>query len=257
MKLETHLPAIALRRYIKSYMVIDCQEEVVNKVLPGTSPALAFRFRGQTNYINGTMKHSLPVSVMSGLRKSVRLINYHKNSSTIIILFQEGGAAAFFTEPLHELFEESVSLDSLLTARQTARIEEILAEAKSNQQRARLLDDFLLSRLSSPKTDDLIISAIHHLQAAKGVLKIKAFAGHFNLSHDAFEKRFRKIVGTSPKQFANIVRMRSIILQKQPAQSFTDMAYDGGYFDQPHFIRDFKVFTGQTPTDFFKSPSYW
>jgi AraC-like DNA-binding protein len=257
MKFEAHLPAVPLTPFIKGYLIIESQEEVVNKVLPGTSLAIAFRFRGQTNYINDQLKDALPVSTISGLRRSVRLINYLKDSSTIVILFKEGGATAFFKEPLHELFEESVSLDNLITASQTVEIEERLAQAKTNGQRVAIIDTFLMSKLSYPKSDNLILNAINQIQAANGIIKIKSLAENFFISHDAFEKRFRKIVGTSPKQFSNIVRMKSIITQKQLSQNFTDMAFGGGYFDQPHFNKDFKLFTGQTPTDFFKSPTFW
>jgi methylphosphotriester-DNA--protein-cysteine methyltransferase len=82
-------------------------------------------------------------------------------------------------------------------------------------------------------------------------------ANNLCISNDAFEKRFRKAIGTSPKQFSSIIRMKSIINQKQPGQTFTDLAISSGYFDQPHFNKDFKLFTGQTPLDFFKAPPAW
>lgn len=257
MKFEAFLPTAPLNPFIKSYLIIESQEELVNKVLPGTSLVVAFRFRGHTNYISDQVKDALPISTISGLRRTVRLINYLKDSSTILVIFKEGGATAFFKEPLHELFEESVSLDNLITASQTSAIEERLAEAKTNGQRVAIIDTFLMSKLSYPKSDNLILNAIRQIQTANGVIKIKSLAENFYLSHDAFEKRFRKMVGTSPKQFSNIVRMKSIITQKQLSQNFTDMAFVGGYFDQPHFNKDFKLFTGQTPTDFFKSPTFW
>ncbi len=90
----------------------------------------------------------------------------------------------------------------------------------------------------------------------KGIVKIKELANSLYISNDVFEKRFRKIVGTTPKQFSSIVRLKSAISQKQQNQSFSDIAFNAGYFDHPHFNKDFKLFTGQTPTDFFKSPSF-
>ncbi|WP_423127129.1 helix-turn-helix domain-containing protein [Gaoshiqia sp. Z1-71] len=63
--------------------------------------------------------------------------------------------------------------------------------------------------------------------------------------------------GATPKRFSSIVRLNSIIRYNQKNQSISDMAFDGGYFDQPHFNKDFKLFTGQTPTDFFRSASFW
>lgn len=257
MNIESHTPTDLLSPFIKTYLIIESQDELINRVLPDTSLALAFRYKGQVNYITGNFLNSLPTSVISGLRTSVRLINYSKDTTTIIILFKEAGAAAFFKEPLHELFEESISLDNFISHRKISIIEEQLAEAQNNNQRIAFVEQFLLSKLSNQGPDKLIYAAIQKIYAAKGIVRIKELAGTLYISHDAFEKRFRKTVGTSPKRFSSIVRMKSIIKQRQQSQTLTDIAFDAGYFDQPHFNKDFKLFTGQTPTDFFKSPLFW
>lgn len=257
MNIEAHIPTELLRPFIKTYLIIESQKELVNRVLPDTSLAIAFKLKGQVNYITDNNANALPISAISGLRKSVRLINYLKDTSTIIILFKEAGATAFFKEPLHELFEESVSLDNFITQQKISIIEEQLAEAKNNNQRVAIIEAFLLSKLYDYNPDKLIINAIQKIHSTNGSVKIKELSETFYISHDAFEKRFRKIVGASPKQFASIIRMKSIINQKKPSQSLTDTAFDAGYFDQPHFNKDFKLFTGQTPTVFFKSPSFW
>ena len=95
----------------------------------------------------------------------------------------------------------------------------------------------------------------HAQGSAKGIIKIKDLADTLYISQDAFEKRFRRVVGTSPKQFSSILRMRSITNIRQQKHTLTKIAFDAGYFDQPHFNKDFRLFTGQTPTDFFKLPS--
>lgn len=257
MNIEEHIPTASLRPFIKTYLIIESREELVNRVLPDTSFTLAFRFKGQVNYITDNKANALPVSVLSGLRKSVRLIHYQRNTSTILILFKEAGATAFFKAPLHELFEESVSLDHFLSQQEISLVEEQLAEAKNNLQRVAFIEAFLYSKLDGHHPDQLIFNAIQKIHATNGLVKMKALAKTFYISQDAFEKRFRKTVGASPKQFSSIIRMKSIIHQRKSAQSLTDMAFSGGYFDQPHFNKDFKLFTGQTPTDFFKSPSFW
>ena len=99
--------------------------------------------------------------------------------------------------------------------------------------------------------------AVQRIQKMNGLLNMKSLAGDVNMSQDAFEKRFRRVIGTSPKQFSSIVRLRNVITHYSPDRTFTDMAYDAGYFDQSHFTKDFKSFTGRTPNEFFKSAVYW
>lgn len=257
MIIENYIPTEQLRPFIKAYKIIESHDEVINRVLPGTSLAVAFRYRGQINYISDTGKKKLPASAISGLRKSVRLINYFKNSATIIILFKEAGPTAFFKVPLHELFEESISIDNFIEQRKISIIEEQLAEAQNNNQRIAIVEQFFLSQISNYRIDKLILTAIDKIYSEKGTIKIKELAKMLYISNDAFEKRFRKIVGTSPKSFSSIVRMKSIISSNPQSKSFTEISFDGGYFDQSHFNKDFKLFTGQTPTDFYKSPFFW
>jgi AraC-like DNA-binding protein len=218
---------------------------------------LAFRFRGQISYLSESDKTALPAVTFSGLRKSVRLINYAPETSALIVQFRETGISAFFRQPLHELFEESVSLDNFFPQSEIAIIEERLAEAKSNEARIAVVEQFLCSKLFIPKPDALVQEAITRIYSNRGVLRISELADGLHISQDAFEKRFRKVTGTTPKQFSSIVKMKAIIGQNPTPASFLDMALDNGYYDQPHFNREFKLFTGLTPTDFFKSGQYW
>jgi AraC-like DNA-binding protein len=187
----------------------------------------------------------------------VRLINYLNDTSTIVILFKEAGATAFFKEPLHELFEESVSLENFVKQKEISIIGEQLAAARNDDQRIEIIEQFLITKLHPFKPDKLISTAIEKVYLTKGTIRIKELAESLYISNDAFEKRFRKIVGTSPKQFSSIVRLQSIIKDGQKAQLLTNMALDGGYFDQSHFNKDFKLFTGQVPADFFRCSRFW
>jgi AraC-like DNA-binding protein len=257
MKIVDFIPTEQLKPFVRTYKIIESQDEVVNRVLPNTSLAIAFRCKGNVNYIRENCQDNLPISTISGIRKSVRLINYSKDTTTIVIQFKEAGAKAFFKEPLHELFEESVSLDNFIPQEKTAIIEELLAEAKTNNQKIAIIEQFLVSRLHGYKPDKLISAAVAIIQSKNGVIKIKELADALYISQDAFEKRFRKTIGSSPKQFCYVVRIKAIIDQKHNNQNLIDLAFDAGYFDQSHFNKDFKLFTGQTPSEFFKFPSFW
>jgi len=71
-------------------------------------------------------------------------------------------------------------------------------------------------------------------------------------SKSPLEKRFRQVVGTTPKKFANIIRMKSALFAMQsPLIENTD--YRLGHYDQAHFIHDFKTFTGTTPEQYLKN----
>lgn len=257
MKLETHTPSAALQPFVKAYTVIESTDEITNRIVPGTSFALVFRLKGQISYLQGSKKIALPSTVFSGLKKSVRLINYAPDSGAIIVLFKETGIRAFLQQPVHELFEQSVSLDTFLPSSEISAIEERLAGAPGIQAKIAVIEQFLLSKTSDHEPDRLISEAIGRIYRAKGHIRIKELAGGLYISQDAFEKRFRKATGATPKQFSYIVKMNAILRQNSIDPSFLDMVFENGYYDQSHFNKDFKIFTGQTPTDFFKNGSYW
>jgi AraC-like DNA-binding protein len=158
---------------------------------------------------------------------------------------------------MHELFGEAVPLDNFIRRQQLDDIAEQLAGADSNQACIDMIQCFLLKMMRQQAKPDLLIQeAVRNIRHAGGNLRIKELLQELHISQDAFEKRFRKTTGASPKQFASIVRLRGLI-GRADTSSLTDLAYEAGYFDQAHFIKDFKSFTGKTPGEFYRSAIYW
>ncbi|GAB4056351.1 helix-turn-helix domain-containing protein [Spirosoma litoris] len=257
MKTERYLPIERLRPFIKAFLLIESEQGMVNKLLPSTSIVMAFRYKGNVRYAEGVNGGPMPTAVITGLRNTMRVVDYTRETATLLVIFNEGGASALFKEPLHELFGTSATLDELMPRQIVSEVEERLAEAKTNQQRVTIVEQFLVARLQETPTDWLVRQAIQQIQLANGTVRISELLANLPISQDPFEKRFRRIVGTSPKQFSKIVRLRSVINQYASAQSLTEMAYQAGYFDQAHFIKDFRSFTGLTPHLFFQSGAYW
>src|SRR5262249_3837965 len=198
----------------------------------------------------------LPAGAASGLTKSVRLVEYSKETATLLVIFNEGGAPAFSDVPLHQLFGLHVSLDNLLHRQKLDAVAEQLSGATHHSKRISIVEQFLLSELHESRSDRLILHAVQQIRAANGNIRIKDLATTLAISQDAFEKRFDRSIGASPKQFARIVRLRYVINSYPQAKNLTDAALGAGYFDQAHFIKDFTAFAGTTPKDFFRSPSF-
>jgi len=257
MKIERYIPGDSLRPFVKHYLIIDSESGMESRILPDSSIVMAFRCKGRVSYEEGGITNPLPVSVITGLRKSIRLLDYSKKTATLLVAFHEGGAAAFFKEPLHELFGLHLGLDHLIRCSRLVEIEERLAEATNNLQQISMVEQFLCSILKNPQLDPLILKAVQAIKSSHGDIRIKDLVTELPVSLDTFEKRFKRIIGASPKQFLTIVRLRSLIERYPQAKSLTDAAVMAGYFDQAHFIKASKSFTGQTPTAFFNASPYW
>lgn len=256
MSMQDITPCPALQPFISGYKIIEANTELVNRILPTTSVAMAFSLQGRNAYVNATETWTLPGITISGVRNSPRFISYTAKARTLIVLFKEGGASGFFGEPIHHLFSESVGLDELVKPSDVETVRDQLWDAPNEYDRIAIVERFLLGLMNGGGTDKLIDAAVMQIHQVNGFVRIKELYERLCISKDAFEKRFRRIVGASPKQFASIVRMSSIVKQDS-RRELMDAAIDAGFFDQSHFIKAFKQFTGQSPTDFRKSGPWW
>lgn len=252
MALTTFIPSDILKPYIRLLVVSESTDETEYKVLPGTSLVMGFQYRGRLSTIENNTSTPLHTAGITGLQAQFRVFQNSGNIGTVLVFFNETGAAYFFKEPVNELFGESVSLENFVNKSRLNEIEEQLSEAQTHQQRINIIEQFLVTRLQPFQTDLLVQSAIHHIQSVKGNIRISELAKQLYTSKSPLEKRFRKIVGASPKKFASIVRFNALLKDYALEKTFTELGLEAGYFDQAHFIHDFKVFTGETPETYFK-----
>jgi AraC-like DNA-binding protein len=252
MHIETYQPTGVLKNYISNYLVVTTQQATAETILPDTTPVLSFRYKGEHSYLVNNHPTSLPPYAITGLRRSAKFIFLSKNTASVMVKFKPCGAALFFKQPLHHFWGTSISLNDFCPRQRVADFEHQLMNGHNTDERLHIVENFLLSMFNCDSEDKLIKAAVKKMMLSNGTIKIKELAQNLHISLDAFEKRFRRITGTSPKQFSSIIKMKSII-SAQKDQSLTAMAYDYGYFDQSHFIKDFKSFTGRTPLQYFKT----
>lgn len=256
MKSTLYYPRPELQNLIQSYRIIETDEDIVNRVLPNLGLAIVFTVQGQISFVEERGYRPLSSSILSGIRKSIKNIHYAKGSKSIIVLFTEVGAATFFKNPLHELFGISVELENFVQQDEIKNLEEKLYHARTDSDRIKKIDQFLLSNIMTAEIDSYVHRAVDEIRKTKGLIKVSSLPHMLHISQDAFEKRFRKAVGCSPKQFANITRLKQIITLPNRSP-LIHIALEHGYYDQAHFNRDFKNFTGLSPADFYKSGLFW
>lgn len=252
MRNELLLPCDALKPYIRCFVVSESDEESTYKVLASTGVVIGFQYKGKLHRIEGGKESGLAPSGVSGVSDWHRTFRSSPNIGTVLVFFREGGAANFFREPLHELFRASVSLDNFVLRSELLALEEQITEAKSESVRIGCVERFLLNRLTGKEPDKLVLAALALIHKSKGAIRISELMEQLHISQSPLEKRFRQAVGTSPKKFASIVRFKTLMQQSSDASSLVELAYEAGFYDQSHFIKEFKNFTGETPESFFR-----
>ncbi|MEJ0056024.1 MAG: helix-turn-helix transcriptional regulator [Bacteroidota bacterium] len=219
--------------------------------MPDTGLVIGFQYKGRLSRLQNETETSLSISGISGLADHSRTFKNSADIGTVLVFFKEAGATPFFRQPLHELFRESVSLDNFMLHSELLCLEEQLAEAKTDAKRIAVVERFLIGRMTHTQPDKLVMEALALIHKSKGNIRIKDLMDQLHISQSPLEKRFRQAVGTSPKKFASIVRLKNVIRHYGSAGSLTTLGYQTGFYDQSHFIKEFKAFTGDTPEKFF------
>lgn len=251
MKFDTYIPCAILKPYVQAFIIAESTGEHTYKVLPDTGLTICLQYKIDSSPLrsmNGLLAGS---SGITGLQDSYRIYKNSTDIGAILVRFKEGGAAAFFKQPIHDFFGESVLLDGFMLRSEKQMLEDQLSEARTDIDKVAAVEEFLLARIRQDSKDDLVQAALTLIHNSRGNIRVKGLSERLYSSQSSLEKRFRQIIGASPKQFASIVRFKHLIQQYSPCTSLSDLGYDAGFYDQSHFIKEFKRFTGETPEKFF------
>jgi AraC-like DNA-binding protein len=132
-------------------------------------------------------------------------------------------------------------------------LEEKIMLAANNNQRVNILSAFLENKLYRRERKDTVVqTSIKYVIHSKNILNVSVLAEKFNLSVRQFERKFKEYSGFSPKLYSRIIRFGLTLNEfGNSNKSLTEIAYKCGYYDQSHFIHEFKLFSGYHPKDYF------
>ncbi len=133
-------------------------------------------------------------------------------------------------------------------------IEQKILNANTPLERINLIETFLFYRLTDMETVDHIVkSTVETILTANGQLSINELSKQNNINRRQLVRKFSSTIGLSPKQLSKTIRLQATLktLLTKNITSLTDLAYENKYYDQAHFIKEFKAFTGLTPKEFY------
>jgi AraC-like DNA-binding protein len=254
--MQTVNPSPKLAGIVRSFTIVETADAMTSTLIPETGAVLGIRYRGSAAMVRGSSAEILPDWAFTGIRDSVRRIRTSANGGLIAVNFHETGASEVFTAPMPELFNAIVNLQEWLPGHRLEQARQNLATAPDTPSRIDLIEDFLLRGKVARQPDRMVEVAVRAMRARRGSVSIRLLAQQIGVSQERFEKRFRREVGTSPKQYCSILRLRFALKTYRPARTLTDLALEAGYYDQSHFIREFRAVTGETPLRFLRRGDY-
>jgi AraC-like DNA-binding protein len=251
MRIRSYAILPQLQRYVKSICFMDCEggadwNQV--RVLPDTCVEL---FLNYTSTPIAVIDQALYKGSIACFRLSRPAdVQMRKGAGCMAVCFHPGMAYPFFHRPMHLFRDTTVNFFDLWDA-PTSELEDKLACIPDDEGRSAAVQAFLLGQLNLEKQDLQVAYCLSKAQLTLGSITVGKLAEETGLSQRQLSRRFHQTVGLSPKEYLGACRFNASLqyLSKYPGVSLTEIAHLSGYYDQAHFIRDYKVYAGHSPRE--------
>ena len=254
---QLYEPHPALKEFINNIMIHELTVGATETrhtfpIPPLPEHGLFFYVRdcGDAENISTKQKEKPSSAVIVGPHVNRHNFTPGRNHLMIKIGFQPGGLYRFLGIPMNKiLYKDSFDAVDIL-GNEINEVTDQLQEAVSFSEMKIIVESFLLKRVGKLKPTLPIDQVLPLLIKERGLIKIDQLAFQACLSLRQFEKVFQQRIGLPPKYFSRLVRFSQawILKEQQPGISWTKIAYECGYFDQMHLIRDFQEFAGTNPS---------
>jgi AraC-like DNA-binding protein len=232
----------------------DPQPHALERILPSGAAQLIVNLKeDETRLYDPESPHRYVAtsgSVLSGVRSCFQVIDTSEQEYVAGVAFRPGGTAPFLRMPAHEMSDADVPLEALWGRQRTADLRERLLESGSLDAALDALEAAIHEMWLPHGLHPAVGFALAAFDRAPSTTSIAAVTGRVGLSAKRFIERFKIDVGLTPKRYCRIRRFqRALALSNRGRDiDWSRVAMDCGYFDQAHFIHDFRSFAGLTPT---------
>lgn len=257
MDYQVHQPQEKLARYIKYYWTLHNDDDLMphsrERIFPDGCIELIFNYADPMRKFENDTGVIQPRNIVHGqLKKFIELESTGK-IGLFSTRFQAAGLQPFIDFDVSELTDKSMTVAEIWNE-EGQQLERDMKMAKNSEARIAVVEAFLLQRLAKSRKKDAAISlCVDAIVASDGMVTIDELSEKFNLGKRHLERKFLSSVGLSQKLFSRIVRFNNVLqlIEDKDFRTFTNVAHEGGFYDQAHFIRDFKEFTGLNPKQYF------
>lgn len=259
MNYQTFEPSDDLKAFVKCYWTLEGSKEKIPErqaIVPDCCMEMIFHYGDlYKQYLEDGNSIIQPKCFVIGQLTKPLEIEATGKTGIFSVRFHPDGFLPLATIPIKEMENMAVTLDRLFGKDGRDIEQKILAHIPASE-RIKYIEEFLLRRLTDIQTIDHVVkSTVEIVLTANGQLSINELSRLTNVNRRQLERKFSSAIGLSPKQLSKTIRLQAalkIMLNKE-FKNLTDLAYENQYYDQAHFIKDFKELTGFTPKEFYGS----
>lgn len=257
MNYQTYQPNKDLESIVKYYWTLEVPFDPKNqkqKIVPDGCIEMTFNFGDKIKrYTSKTDFILNPNAMVMGQRTKSFDILPTGNVDTFAICFYPIGFANLVKMSLEKLVDKETPISELFGQVEADILEQQMIQAADTRQRIDIIEAFFLRMLIEKNTiSNIVKSTVDVLLKTNGTTHINVLLKEDITKRRQLERHFKKQIGISPKQLSKAIRLQATLnlLLNKKTETLTDIAYESEYFDQNHFIKDFKDLVGVTPKDF-------
>lgn len=254
-----HKPSSPLDMYIESIIYYSGNNKMYpyERAFPDGAVQLVIELDGNKRTLMAGNGTSSPVSLqkawIAGVQRQHSTFQLEPHERTLSVRFTKNGFYALTHIPVSEIKDYFVDA-GLIFGSSVSSLREHLLCCTDIDGIFQLVEQFFLNEISSPNEGfSLVQYVIDHIDTPLSELAHKT-----GYSHKHMILLFKKYVGVSPKYFQRIRRFNHVvddILTKTLEVDWPDIVFAHGYYDQPHFIKEFNHFAGMNPSSYLKTGS--
>ena len=260
MVFTTHRINDELSPYIESIFHFKnfIPDHSIERVVPTGHSFLIFELDGmKRNTFDNDSLESLKTfqkAWYSGIHKNYLSISAHEKSEMLVVQFKPYGARPFTNRLASDLKDRVVAADEIFTE-SVYFLREKIKEVENAEQKFGLVEKYLLSHFDISKTcPENIVQCVKKISKEafeESERIVEAYTG----SQKHLINQFKNYIGLTPKSLHRIFRFNDILpkIHKKETIEWSEIAYQCGFSDQSHFIKEFKFFSGFNPKEFIKN----
>ena len=189
-------PSGILRPYIQNYFVVETDHLTdflpEERIYPCGNATIVFHYGEPSKFKEkDSIAYIEPRLVICGQQTQYYGLSLSGKTGMILIVFKPYGVKSFFPFPATELFNENIALDNVVN-HEAHELQDKLMESANNEQRIRLLEDFLMKRLVRDLDFERIQQAVKLIEVSRGQIKTREVAAEVCLGIKQFERSFSK-----------------------------------------------------------------
>ena len=245
-------PSKELQPFVRYYWILRVTADgiVSQRTLP--TGCVSLIFHRKERLFSSNLSDLQPHSFICGQETVFSDVSSTGETEMIVVVFQPHTSKLFFNHPISLYRNLNIPIIDV-EDKELTELSNRIEDSISNETCIKFIESFLLNKI--------MVNTSYYLPRLSEIIKsvnsnpdisTKELAHIASLSEKQFCRVFSDNVGLSPKEFLRVIRIQRAIsiLQNSPKVSFAELAYDCGFTDQSHMIKEFKQFSGYTPKEF-------